>query len=83
MGVAIILLRLWVDAIKPGEGGCGGDGESSRWMSLFTTMCDWEELRGLPRKKELKIVVRDGGESLPVSMVVVVVKEVEELNLIW
>lgn len=48
-----------------GDGGCGGDGESSRCGSAVVTwMWDCEEFLGLPRKKEPKIVVLEGGDSL-------------------
>jgi hypothetical protein len=47
-----------------GDGGCGGDGESSRcWSAVGTWMWDCEEFLGLPRKKEPKIVVLEGGDS--------------------
>lgn len=62
------LLLLW-PAIPSalGDGGCGGEGESSRMSVLM--MWDWDEFRGLPRpRKEPNMVVRKGGESFPASM---------------
>jgi len=56
--------RLWLATTEVGDRGCtGGGGDSSRGGSAL--IWDWELLRGLPRRKDPKIVVRKGGESLP------------------
>jgi len=48
-----------------GEGGRGVfEGDVSR-ISVLTWMCDCDEFLGLPRRKEPKIVVLVGGDSLP------------------
>ena len=48
-----------------GEGGCGVFEGDVSLMSVLTWMWDCDEFLGLPRKKELKIVVLVGGDSFP------------------
>ncbi len=56
--------RLWLPSAATGDGGWPvGDGDSS----LATSVCDCEVFRGRPRRKELRIVERNGGDSLPAA----------------